>query len=366
MISPFLELDKERRERDAMLMNKLSQFGGSMVQAPLTFQNLFQEQEDRQRKIASDAEELGRKRAEEGREVERAKRDADKFTQDTEGHKQKMEKGTFELGKEKEEFTESKISKNVSDLVSGMIQQGASDQEIIERSFGHPEMEEVTDQSVIEGEIGRQRQKLAEGESKLGLKGRELDIKQQMADARKKDAETRATRSVAKAKAVRPPRPRLLGEAATKRLEDLEIRLDDFARMRSFMDADSMGLAPGLIEMVKRRVKLDTPKEALFSTEVNKSMNEELHRLGGATLTDNEFARISRALPSTYDSADVFEALVEASEAKLLNDYNKIIKTQGMAGRDVSGFVPKKTEGQTNQEENSKLDEIIKALGGAK
>ncbi len=360
MISPFLTLDEERRKRDAALLEKLGSFGGSMVKAPLSFQTLYQEQEDRQRKIAADAEELSRKRAQETRDTET-------HEQGKETHKQRMEKGTFDLGKEKAEASEKKVSKNISDLVSGMLEQGASDQEIIERSFGHPELEEVTDQSAIEGEIGRQRAAMAEREGKLGLKSRELDIKQQMADARAKDADTRreaAKARIAASRAARPKPQRLLGEAATKRLEDLDIRLDDLARIKDYKTAVDTGLGEGMLLTLKRYVHMDSPKEALFNTENQRYINEELHRLGGATLTDSEYRRISKAMPKVFDEADVFEALVDASERKLMQDYNTIVNTQKMAGRNTEGFAPKQTAVEKTQDKSAQAADILKALLG--
>ena len=329
MFSPFNELDDERRKRDKELLSKVGDLGTSMVKTPLNFQTLYQEQEDRKRKISADAEELARKRAEDTRETEK--------------HSQDMDKSKFDLEQGKEKASTAKSDKTIADLVAGLMTSPEDDEASIidhAKSLGH---DEVT----VAGEIAKQKAEMA----RSGLKGRELDIKQQTADARMKDSDTRSKKEAARAKAsanAYKPKDRPLTATEAKDFVNLEKDLGRLETLKNYRQHGNVETGPivGLAHIVRRKLRIEDPAVAIMRRDVQNELNTYLKETSGATVTPEEFGRLAEILPSLSDDEDVFDAILEAAERSRVKEWNDTLRTMQDIGRYTGDLKPKGAGGK--------------------
>lgn len=342
--SPFNAIDEERRKRDQELQERVAGLGSSIAKAPLTYDSLMKEAEDRKLKLAADAEALSIKRNQE-------KRDQEKHEFEQKKYKDEQQKYEGEKATEQKKYTDERSDKEgalkrtkqnnaVKDLVAGGLGRGLEDQQIIEESFDNPDLADVTDQATIEGEISRQRLERKN-------KDRDLDIKQQKADSAKLTAEAamkRANRLLATAK--KPGRP--LTAVEMQNFTKLKTDLGRLSTIRGHKGQVDTGPAAGLYAIIQRRIRVEDPATAILRASVQDEINRYLKDQSGATVTPEEFARLKEVLPTLTDDDDIFEALLDAAERARMQEWNDYIDVYAAGGRDL-GALPKMDPSQVRQ-----------------
>lgn len=320
IISPFMELDDERRKRDQAMMQSLGNFGSSLASVPLTYQNLLNEQQDRARKIDKDKQELLSKKDQERRE--------------TESHNQNMETGAFNLqhnkdeaaGKDKKQLIHNFVASSLADKPDSSVN------EVMEKAFADPSLSELGNSDDVKAEIASQleaKRKTTFGEG----------VKQQDADTRKKLADAKARRMAA-AKLPKPP-PKIALKYADE-LADADIKYQQIVGLQKYKEQGNIDSGPlsGAIQWLRQMSHTQNPQEAVLNAEFKTLLNKELHELSGATVTDNEYKRLSQMLPSQFDDEDVWEAIAQISKEAFEREYNTKLSTFQKVGYDTGGLTP--------------------------
>lgn len=307
-ISPFLELDEERKKRDQLFQQKLGNVGSSLVSSPLTFQKLMQDSEDRRLKLDAD----------------RAK-----LMQDKEAHEldQTTGKQKNEIDAKKQNRTE--MDKAVESQVgSGLSRQkgngfelddATSDRSIMNEAVDNPAMEDVSPQE-LEAALLEARNKKAKEKADFDLRKGALDIRQQ-------DANTRSSRQASRAKGIKDGllKPtRAIGVGETKSLLGKESTIDNLSKMLKYREQENIDTGPvaGLVMTLRNKLRMENPKQAMLMRGTQDAINEHLRTTSGLTVTPQEFERVAKIMPATYDEEEIYDLIMQMVLERSINDYN--------------------------------------------
>lgn len=314
-ISPFLELDEERRKRDQMFSQRLGNVGSSLVAAPLTYDKLMKDAEDRKTKLESDRIKLQQAKEEHELNQESGKLGMEATELGMSNTKQNM-------ATEDETNRVKKLNPAVKAVVGAGLGRNLTDQNIIKESFDNPDLGELTDQSYVEAEIKSQRD--AAAQQKL-----DNDLKQQAIDVRKKDSETRE-KKLNKIKNA-GIKYKDLPVAAQNKLEVIRQDREGLANLMSKRGSIDTGLVSTLMSTLRRWTKSPEKDRAVYDQEAQRIFNRIVKNQSGATVTAQEMTRQMNAFPDTWTEEEVYDAMLigmadalENSEDVILDMYSSM------------------------------------------
>lgn len=319
--SPFLQLDEERQKRDALMRQSLSNVGSSLVSAPLTYDKLMKDAEDRKLKLESD-----RVKMQQAKEEHELSQDSGKLHNEaTELGMKNTELGMKDTQQDMDTKAENnkvkKINSGIQAVVGSGLGRNLDDKAIIQESFNNPDLGELTDQSYVEAEIGKQRDKAKQDQIDTDLKQQALDIKKGDADTRKLKATQRLKNAGVKYKD--------LPVAVTNQL--ITINQDKAALAKIMQDSKSIdtGIISGIEATLRKAVKMPEKDRAIFDMDIQRLLNQVIKNQSGATVTANELARNLSAFPDKWTEKEIFDAAIEAMAASLEDKENATLHTVG-------------------------------------
>jgi hypothetical protein len=315
-ISPFLELDEERRKRDQAFQQQLSNVGSSLVSAPLTYDKLMKDAEDRKLKLDRD-----RVKLQQDREEHELNQTTGKLrNEETELGLTNTKQG-MTIASEDEKRRAAKAAREKKDTaINAAVGAGLSDA----MQF------EGTDQALPEEEIRRRASALAvdnpdlqdvnpdelnaamyEALAKRKQQGLENDLKKQALDIRKQDANTRQNRALnrlrnASVKDKDLPVP-ILNKIITIRQDRAAVA--EIMERKKKVDT---GIVSQLGASVRRMLKVPEQDRAVFDQQIQGLLNQVIKNESGATVTSQELSRQLAAFPDRWNDDDIFDATLDA------------------------------------------------------
>lgn len=347
MISPLLDLEDERRKRQQALMSKIGDLSFSLADAPLTYQSLMHEQEDRTRKIAKDREDMQFKRDEERRAQESHDQNMEEGKGQIEQGKENLEKTKFDLKSGQTKMDDAEKSKTIHDMVASKIAEkpDADEAAILGDAINDPDWKELPNPDALEAEIASQMEAKRKTGFDEGLKTKNMDIRQQDANTRATRAQQRGKSAVAR---LKTPNPKLFPPQTLTTLSDLQTKIQNLGEVQRYKDQNNIDTGPlaGTITKLRQLSHTMSPQQAVMNSEAQTVLSEELHRLSGATVTPQEYSRLAQMLPSKWDDEDVYEALTDLGMDMASREYNNLYDHFSQAGYSAGGLKKVTKEGQ--------------------
>lgn len=302
-ISPFLELDEERRKRDQLLQQQVSNVGSSLVAAPLTYEKLMKDAEDRRLKLEAD-----RIKLKQTAETHESNLQNDTVNRDNVG-----QDNTREDGKIKEE----KFHNAAKSVAVAGVGENLSDQDILMKTEGHPDLKGAGDRwQDVQAEITNARNQAEKDKNLLALK--------------KMDAETRLKRANAVGRA----------KSSSVKIEKLPVGMRDqlvkikqgqnvVAEIANKKRAVDTGLVNTFVATVKQMLKMPEQDRAVFDQEIQRLFNQIVKDQSGATVTAQEMSRQLQAFPDKWNEDGIFNAALEAYAQDLEDKEQVLMDTLG-------------------------------------
>jgi hypothetical protein len=318
-ISPIMALDEERKKREEQYRNQMSQVASSFVQSPLTFQKLLEDQEDRKNRL-----EQAKIKLQQDSEAHTANLDTKAANRDY------MAAQAANLDTDNKRIQSGIDQKRqqaaIESVVDAELKNNADDQTILQRSFDHPDLGDVTDQSYVEQVIKQRRDAAAKQEFEQGAKTKGLDIKQQDADTK---AAALAARKAARTEAAKNKlgkmAPTRLPAHFAKELTEIRKTRSSVAGIIERKKKVDTGLVSTFGAKVRGWAKLPEKDRHVFDQEVQRLFNQIVKNQSGATVTAQEMTRQLAAFPDRWTDDEIFDAALDALAEELQEEETAIL-----------------------------------------